>query len=61
MSPTSAGVAPTATAYNGRRGSMIETPAFEMNESVARIAIERSSSAATAPSRVRTVERTAGG
>jgi len=40
---------------------MIETPAFETNDSVARIAIERSMSARIASMRVRIVERTAGG
>ena len=60
ISPSWAGVAPTWTAYSGSSGSMIETPACEMNDSAARIAIGRSMSATADATRAPMVDVTAG-
>ena len=40
---------------------MIDTPTLEMNDSRARTAMDRSISAAIAPTRVRALDSTAGG
>ena len=61
INPSCPGVAPISTAYSGSSGSMIETPAWEMNASSARTAIARSMPPATEATRPRRLDDTAAG